>query len=122
MHYRLAFGPKFSISDKQYESLNMARKIAIIFSDKKAKKQEIRIYKYTKAKTKGMYYQNIAGKVTKVTDPDGLVVYLYQEVSQLISPNKRVFVDGPVYTVNADGSLGSRVSDKFWSDPYEGRY
>ena len=130
MHFGLTFGPNFADTYSQYSNLNQARREAMLFSDRKRKNQVIRVYKYTKVKgTFDSFYEHIVGKVHKNTDPDGLVVFTYQEVIALLSghdfntgKNTFVYRDGPLRLIKPDGTLGKMVSYNRWSDEYRERY
>ena len=130
MHFGLTFGPNFAETYSQYPSLNQARKEAVLFSDRKRKNQTIRVYKYTKVgKGYDRFYEHIVGKVHKNTDPDGLVVFTYQEVKQLLrghdfntGKNSFVYIDGPLRLIKPDGTLGTMVSYNRWSKEYKERY
>ena len=70
------------------------------------------------------YTGYICAEVSKVTDPDGLVVYLYREVKNVdnrVTGHDDRFGDlhtkGPLYILKADGTLGTRVSSNTWTEP-----
>lgn len=70
------------------------------------------------------YAGYICAEVSKVSDPDGLVVYLYREVKNVdnkVSGHDDRFgnlhTKGPLYILNVDGTLGTRVSYNVWTEP-----
>lgn len=63
------------------------------------------------------YYDEICGIASKVTDPDGLVVYLYNDVVESNdNPYSVRFMKGPVRILEKDGSSPKIVSVNEWTE------
>lgn len=104
----------FGDDTRRFGTISEARAyIRNLLSKYRKNSYRILLNKNVKVNPKG-YIGKIIGEVSKVTDPDGLVVYLYRDVRD---EGQGYYSKGPLYVLKADGTLSSMVSSKFWTEP-----
>lgn len=84
---------------------------------------QLRIFKWKISLDTGLFYgskvryREWCGLVSKVTDPDGLVVYLYCDIKITeITPYRTDYLKGPVRILEKDGSSSKIVSANRWTE------
>lgn len=100
----------------RFKNLSEVRASArAILGKRKEKRDRVFINKNIKVKRMNstFYYGSVCAEISKVTDPDGLVVYLYREV---VGDDRGNYRKGPLYILNVDGTRGPMVSYNKWTE------
>lgn len=109
--------------DTKYNGIKEARASARkLLTKAKGRTEKIYIYKWKICVHKDHWYgcktlyDEVCGIASKVTDPDGLVVYLFQEVRKIEERYDEYYQKGPARILKKDGSVPHIVSANTWTE------